>query len=99
MNPMHAVYSIVQYLPDSGRAEVANVGVVLFVPRSGQIEMRTSPTLDRVRRFFSPSKSELERIALAIESLKNRLHMAGGEFTEEESFARFVAARADAIRL
>jgi hypothetical protein len=94
-----AFYSVVQYLPDPGRAEAANAGVVLFVPSEKRIDVRTSQTLHRVRQFFAPGKQQLRRIELALEALKNRLTLAREEFKDDAEFARFVNARADAVRL
>jgi hypothetical protein len=94
-----AFYSLLQYVPDGGRGEAANAGVVLFVPETGAVEVRTTPTLARVKKFFSPGKDDLQRIRLALKSAEHRLKSAQGEFKSEEDFARFVAARADAIRL
>jgi hypothetical protein len=94
-----ALYSVVQYVPDGARAEGANAGVVLFLPDSGRIEFRTSPSLARVKKFFSPDKAEMEWIAGAVKTLEARLRKAQGEFKSEEEFAQFVAARADAVRL
>jgi hypothetical protein len=94
-----ALYSLLQYVPDSARAEGANVGVVLFVPETGSVAVRTTPTLARVKKFFSPDKVALKRIELALQSAEHRLRLAQGEFKSEDDFARFVAARADAVRL
>jgi hypothetical protein len=99
MSQTRAFYSIIQYVPDTGRAEAANVGVVLLVPSERRIEVRTSPTLNRVRRFFAPGKSQLQRVQLALEALKNRLCLGTDEFADETAFAQFVAARADLVRL
>src|SRR5262245_29468598 len=96
---IRAYYSVVQYVPDPGRAEAANDGVVLLVPSEDRIEIRTSPTLARIRQFFAPGKQQLKRIELALEALKNRLSLARGEFKDDAEFARFVAARADSVRL
>lgn len=99
MSFTRAFYSIIQYVPDPARAEAANVGVVLFVPGERQLEIRTSPTLDRVRRFFAPGKSQLQRVQLGLEALKNRLVLGKDEFVDEAALAQFVAARADVVRL
>jgi hypothetical protein len=99
MSHTRSFYSIIQYVPDSGRAEAANVGLVLFMPKEGRIEIRTSPTLERVRKFFAPGRSQLHRIQIAVEALKNRLFLGKNEFSDESEFARFVAARADLVRL
>jgi hypothetical protein len=99
MQRTRAMYSMVQYVPDGARAEGANAGIVIFVPESGRIEVRTSQSLARIKKFFSPDKAEFEWIELAVKSLKHRLEKAQGEFKSEEEFTQFVASRADAVRL
>lgn len=94
-----AFYSVVQYVPDGGRAEAANAGVVLFVPETNRIEVRVTPHLTRIKKFFSPDKRELRRIESALRAFEHRLKDAHGEFGTEDCFAKFVAARADAIRM
>lgn len=98
-NMMRAFYSVVQYVPDGGRAEAANAGVVLFVPDRRLIEVRTSPTLERVRQFFRPGRQELRRIELALDAFKHRMELARADFESESDLAQFAAARADAVRL
>lgn len=102
MNRIRTLYSIIQYVPDSGRAEGANAGVVLFVPSASPAErilVRTSPTLERVRQFFKPPKTQLRRVEFNVESLKHRLELARAEFENEGQFEHFVATRADVVRL
>lgn len=99
MPTARAIYSVVQYVPDGGRAEAANLGVVLHVPSQRWLEIRTSSSLDRVRRFFSPGRTELRRIELAVDALRHRLELARHEFGSETDLANFAASRADAIRL
>lgn len=93
------LYSVVQYVPDGGRAEAANTGVVLYVPSRRWIETRVSPSLERVRQFFRPGRQELRRIELALQAFKNRMDLIRSEFESEGDLAQFAAARADAIRL
>lgn len=99
MPEFRAFYSVIQYMPDGSRAEAANAGVLLFVPSRRWLEVRVSPSLNRVRRFFSPGRQELRRIESALEALQYRMDLAREEFASEEDLARFVAARADAVRL
>lgn len=94
-----AFYSVVQYVPDGSRAEAANTGVLLFLPSRRWIEVRVSPSLERVRQFFRPGKQELRRIELALEAFKHRIELARAEFESESDLAQFAAARADAVRL
>lgn len=99
MPPTRAFYSVLQYMPDGGRAEAANVGVALFVPGESWLEVRTSPTLERVDRFFKPKAHDRQRIERAVSGLTYRLGLARSEFRSEADFAKFIAARADAVRL
>jgi len=89
----------VQYVPDGGRSEAANAGVVVFLPETGQISVRTTTTLTRVKKFFAPSKKDLRRIELALAAFRHRLETAQGEFATEDDFRTFVASRADAVRM
>lgn len=99
MSRKRAFYSVVQFVPDGGRSEAANAGVVVFVPETGQIAVRMSPTLTRIKKFFTPKTKDLRRIELALDAFKHRLETAQGEFTSEADFQQFVAARADAVRM
>jgi hypothetical protein len=95
------VYSVVQYVPDPFRGEGANVGVLVFVPGTRTLRLEASPSLATVKKFFNPTKADLERVASAVDALKHRLRLAevGGEFADEDELARFAAARADAVQL
>ncbi|OWK45743.1 DUF3037 domain-containing protein [Fimbriiglobus ruber] len=94
-----AFYSVVQYMPDGSRSEAANAGIVVFVPETRRIAVRTSSTLARIKKFFTTKKRDLRRIELSLEAFKNRLETAQGEFGSEDEFRRFVAARADDVRM
>lgn len=94
-----AFYSVAQYIPDPARAEGANVGVVLFVPGADRPLVRLSPTLARVRKFFSAGKDDLTRIARDVDALRYRLQLRPHEFDEEAARAKFIATRADAVRI
>lgn len=47
-----AYYSLIQYCPDRGRAEVANVGVVMFRECPLTIAVKVTPDLSHTRRTF-----------------------------------------------
>lgn len=99
MSRTRAFYSVVQYVPDGGRAEGANAGVALFEPETGCVHVRITQTLARIKKFFSPDKKTLHRLRLALAALHYRLTTSEGEFRSEDAFRQFVAARADAVRL
>lgn len=99
MPSTRAVYSVVQYVPDASRAEAANAGVVLYVPARRWLEVRISPSLERVKRFFKPSSQDRRRIELGLEALKHRMELARSEFGVEDDLAQFAASRADSVRI
>lgn len=93
-----ALYSVIQYVPDDGRAEAANVGVLLYVPSDRWINVKVSESLERVRQFFRPGRQELRRIDLALDAFSNRMQLARDEFSDESDLIRFCASRADMVR-
>jgi hypothetical protein len=99
MSRTRAFYSVVQYVPDGGRAEAANAGVVVYIPESGKIGVRITPTLERIKKFFSPKRGDRRRIELALEAFRHRLESAQGEFKSEKELEQFILARADAVRM
>ena len=98
MPPKRAFYSVVQYVPDDGRAEAANIGVLLYVPSDRWINVKVSESLERVRQFFRPGRQELRRIGLALNAFSERMQLAQGEFSDETDLIQFCASRADAVR-
>lgn len=94
-----ALYSVLQFIPDGGRAEAANAGALLFVPSIRWLELRTSPTLERVRQFFSPDRAQRRRIEIALESFRHRIELARSEFVTEADLEQFAAASANTLRL
>jgi hypothetical protein len=91
------LYSLIQFVPDTGRAEAANIGVVLFLPSQNSFDFCISESLTRVRKFFAPGRAELEEIQIALNALRKRLEVS--QFTGQEDFEHFIAARADVVRL
>lgn len=52
MGPHKGYYSLIQFCPDRGRAEAVNIGLLLFVPDTGHLDIRTVRTTGRVARVF-----------------------------------------------
>lgn len=53
MKTYKGYYSLIQFCPDLSRHEMANVGVLLFVPDRKFISARTNTNNERVRVFWS----------------------------------------------
>lgn len=58
MTPQSGYYSLIQYCPDRGRAEVANIGVLLCCPSESFLEVKMSPDNSRAIRFFGAGLDE-----------------------------------------
>ncbi len=52
MEPRKGFFYIIQFCPDHGRAEAANVGVVLFVPGDRDLRLRLDRSVKRVHQCF-----------------------------------------------
>lgn len=92
-------YSIVQYMPDPGRLEAANVGVVLLCPDAGFLESRIVDGNDRVARFFGRASFDPVRLNSAKRALADRLRVERDRLLRTEEFERFIGTRANDIRL
>jgi hypothetical protein len=56
MSTARALYSVVQYVPDSGRAEGANAGVVLYVPAERSSNSKSRRRYNESGSSFDPAK-------------------------------------------
>lgn len=100
MQYMKGYYGIIQYCPDSSRAEAANVGVILFCPRLRFIEARTSRGNDRVRRFFGPDlEFDLERVNAAKKAIEYRLNIKRDEFQSLEDLVKYISAMGNELQV
>lgn len=71
--PDRAYYSLIQYVPDRGRAEGANVGVVLVCPSLRIAHIALSDNNEGPKRRFGSKSFDDVRLSIAKESLKGRL--------------------------
>jgi hypothetical protein len=88
---MQGYYSVIQYRPDTGRAEAANVGIVLYTESPRQLEVKMSATFARVDRFFQPDREKLSRIIESARSTADRLMLSVAEMdsvADLDHFAR-----------
>jgi len=90
----HGHYSLIQYSPDLGRAERANIGVLLWT-EAGGLHSATSPNVPRVVRFFG--RSHVSRAKQVLGGLLDRL--AGQKSWTLDSLRAFATTRANALQL
>jgi hypothetical protein len=84
---MRGYYSLVQFCPDSARAEAANVGVVVLCPDRHFIDCKFASSNDRVRRFFSVQGEQLERLDQIKEESRSESDLTGDEFGSSRSLS------------
>lgn len=90
-----AQYSIIQYMPDLGRREAVNIGVVIFIPQLRELGVKMTIDYTRVVRMFGPQA--VEQIIWLIESIEARLKNENFQTTEE--LQQFIGSRANSIQM
>ncbi len=90
-------YSLVQYRPDAGRAEVANVGVVVVKPDQGLVEAKLSEDNHRARKVFGAHTFDAEFLNESKEGIVTLLKRDAPR--SEEDFQKFAGTLANDIIL
>lgn len=97
MNEHQAFYSVIQYLPVPERFEFLNIGVVLFLPKHGGVDIKIDPDFRRIRKLFG--EVDRHKIKWMSDSLASRLRSEFASGWREETLARFAAMRSGAIQM
>jgi hypothetical protein len=92
-------YSVMQYCPDTSRAEAANVGLVIFRPEPHALVVKTTNTLARVKRFFKPNAKEFSRIRDAVRAAATAFEMRADDYQTIEEFELATYSMGNEIRL
>lgn len=90
-------YSLVQYCPDPSRAEVANVGVLLFCPEKHFIDVRTDASNQHIARFFGRDNFDAERLRTLKRFIEDRVRLHHTQFRTMDDLNRFIESRANDI--
>jgi hypothetical protein len=99
MKPAKGYYSVIQYCPDLGRFEAANVGVLLFCPERRFLRALTSSHNSRIKRFFGSKGHDWARIRTFKQGLEDRLEKELPTIRTVEDLERFIALRANALQI
>lgn len=94
-----AYYSIIQFCPDRGRAEAANVGVLLLCPELGFVGARTSEHDRRVKKFFGSASVDWKRLRLIEHAIEARVRDDYDWSEGLPALERFISTRANDIQL
>ncbi len=99
MKPTKGYYCLIQYCPDLGRLEAANIGVLLFRPEPHYLEALTSRNNKRINRFFGSEGHDWVRINAFKKGLEDRLAVEGPEIQTLEQLEKFIAQRANVLQI
>jgi hypothetical protein len=99
MNPAKGYYCLIQYCPDLGRLEAANVGVLLFCPEWPFLKALTSRNNRRIIRFFGSEGHDWVRLNAFKKGLEDRLAIEGPGIHTLEHLDRFIAERANLLQI
>ena len=99
MNPAKGYYSLIQYCPDLGRLEAANVGVLLFCPERHFLKALTSKNNARIIHFFGSQGHDWERINSFKEGLIERITIESAAIQNIEQLERFIAQRGNLLQI
>ncbi len=85
-------YSLIQYCPDISAAEVANIGILLFVPKSGFVDVRVTSTNQRVAQVFGGGIHKYDLLQRYKEGLADWIKAESRKFESMEAAKGFLAA-------
>ena len=92
---MTGYYSCIQFCPDAGRAECANVGVILFCPDAKFLDSRDAKCGRRIQEFFQMNIEDALCVNAAVAATVDRLDSCW----TREHLEHFIATRANDIIL
>ena len=99
MNASKGYYSLIQYCPDLGRLEAANIGVVLFCPERQFLKALTSRDNRRIIEFFGRKGHDWDRINAFKKGLEDRLALEAANVRTPEDLEHFIAQRANLLQM
>jgi hypothetical protein len=99
MNAAKGYYCLIQYCPDLGRLEAANVGVLLFCPERLFLKAKTAGNNRRIIQFFGRSGHDWDRINSLKRGIEERLSKENADIRNLEDLQRFIALRANVIQI
>jgi len=90
-------YSLIQYCPNEEIGEVANIGVLLFAPKTGFVDVRVTSTNQRVARIFGGGIREYDTLQRYKEGLSEWAKVEHRKFADVETAKGFLASNANTI--
>jgi hypothetical protein len=92
-------YCVIQYCPDRGREESANLGVLLYAPASQRVQAKVGVLSSRARQFFGLNVEQAATPNSAAAALAHLVNSGAASIDSLDALQSFVATRANDIRL
>lgn len=92
-----AYYSLIQYCPDQVAGEVANIGLLIFSPKTGYVDVRTTKSNSRVAHIFGGGVHKYDSLQRYKEGLSEWVEGERNKFESMEGAKRFLAAYANSV--
>lgn len=99
MKAYQGYYCLIQYCPNPGRAEVANVGALVFCPSLRRIDAQLSKNNRRVRRVFGSKSFDPWWLNHAKRSFLASLRADQEQFKSLDDLEQFVTTRGNELVL
>jgi len=96
--PQKGYYSVIQYCPDLGRWEAANIGVLLFCPDTNFLRAITTKHNRRIIRFFGSKGQDWKQVNTIKKSLEKALSCNSFHINSLDDLRHFIATRANALQ-
>lgn len=97
--PSKGYYSLIQYCPDLGRLEAANIGVLLFSPERRFLRALTTRNNSRIIRFFGSEGHDWVRINSFKKGLEDRILLENADIKNLDDLQRFIDQRANLLQI
>lgn len=97
--PTKGYYSLIQYCPDAGRLEAANVGLLLFCPEQMFLRAKTVSGNRRIIKFFGSEGHDWARINSFKHGLEKRLEIESADIKSLTDLERFISLRANFLQI
>lgn len=92
-------YSLVQFCPDPGRAEVANIGILLFCPNQCYLGVKMAASHERIRTLFPWVPFDDQQLNAMKSWLRDRIAVEKDRLRALADVEHFAATRFNEVRL
>lgn len=99
MESRNGYYSFIQFCPDPGRMEAANVGVLLFHPETGFLKALTKKSNKHLRKFFGSKSHNWDHINSFKNGLVDRIEKEKSRISTLGELELFIGKRANNFQI